>query len=153
MLRFLMQFFWRCCSVAKSCLFASHGWQQAKFPCLSLSLGVCANSCPLTWWCQTTTSSSVTSYPPALNRSQHQGILSNEMALGGQSTGASAAASVLPINIQGWFPLGLTGLISLQSKGLSRVLSSSTVQKHHFLHAQLSLWTNSHIHTWLPEKP
>ena len=68
---------------------------------------------------------------------------------GGQSIGASASASVLPMNIQDWFPLGLTGLISLQSKELSRVFSNTTVQKHQFFGAQLSLWSHSHIHTWL----
>ena len=71
----------------------------------------------------------------------------------GQSIGASASTSVLPMNIQGWFPLGLTGLISLQSKGLSRVFSNSTVQKHQFFDTQPSLWSNSHIYTWLLEKP
>ena len=71
----------------------------------------------------------------------------------GQSTGASASPSVLPMNIQGWFPLGLTGLISLQSKGLSRVFSNTTVQKYQFFGAQPSLWSNSHIHTWLMGKP
>ena len=68
---------------------------------------------------------------------------------GGQSIGVSASASVLPMNIQGWFPLGLTGLIFLQPKGLSRVFSNTTVQKHQFFSAQPSLWSNSHIHTWL----
>ena len=72
---------------------------------------------------------------------------------GGQSIGASASASVLPMNIQGWFPLGLTGLISLMSKGLSRVFSNTTVQKYQFLNAQPSLWSNSHVCTWLLEKP
>ena len=72
---------------------------------------------------------------------------------GGRSIGASALASVLPMNIQDWFPLGWTGLISLKSKGLSRVFSSTTVQKHQFFGAQPSLWSNSHIHTWLLEKP
>ena len=72
---------------------------------------------------------------------------------GGQSIGASASATVLPMNIQDWFPLGLTGLISLLSKGLSRVFSNTTVQKHQFFGAQPSLWSNSHIHTWLLEKP
>ena len=71
---------------------------------------------------------------------------------GGQSIGASASASVLPMNIQGWFPLGLTGLISLQSKGLSRVFSSTTVQKHQFSGSQPSLWSSSHTCTWLLEK-
>ena len=74
-------------------------------------------------------------------------------ASGGQSVGTSASTSVLPMNIQDWYPLGLTGLISLQSKGLSRVFSSTTVQKHQFFRAQVSLWSNSHIHTWLLEKP
>ena len=72
---------------------------------------------------------------------------------GGQSIGASVLASVLPMNIQDWSPLGWTGLISLQSKGLSRVFSNPTVQKHQFFSAQLSLWSNSHIHTRLLEKP
>ena len=92
--------------------------------------------------------------PPALNFSQHQGLLhwlSQLFTLGGQSIGASA--SVLPMNIQCWFPLGLTGLISLQSRGLSRVFSNTTVQKHQFFSAESSLWSNSHICTWLLEKP
>ena len=72
---------------------------------------------------------------------------------GGQSIGVSASASVLSMNIQGWFPLGLTCWISLPSKGLSRVFSSTIVQKHQFFGAQPSLWSNSHIHTWLLEKP
>ena len=83
-------------------------------------------------------------------------VVSNELAWlfqsGGQSIGASYSASVLPMNIQGWFPLGLTVLISLQSKGLSRVFSSTIVKKHQFFSAQPSLWSNSHIHTWLLEK-
>ena len=74
-------------------------------------------------------------------------------ASGGQSIGISALASVLPMNIQDWFPLGWTGWISLQSKGLSRVFSNTTVQKHQFFGFKLSLWSNSHIHTWLLEKP
>ena len=82
-------------------------------------------------------------------------VFSNESVLcsGGQSTGVSASASVFPMNIQDWFPLGLNGLISLKSKGLSRVFSNTTIQKHQFFSAQLSLWSNSHIHTWLLEKP
>ena len=74
-------------------------------------------------------------------------------SLGGQSIGVSASASVLSMNIQDWFPLGWIGWISLQSKGLSRVFSNTTVQKHHFFSTHLSLWSNSHIHTWLLEKP
>ena len=82
-------------------------------------------------------------------------VFSNESVLpsGGQSIGISASASVLPMNTQDWFLLGLTSLISLQSKGLSRVFSNTTVQKHQFFGTQLSLWSNSHIHTWLLEKP
>ena len=91
----------------------------------------------------------------AFNLSQHQGLYqwvssSPQVA---QNIGASGSASVLPMNIQGWFPLGLTCLISLQSKGLSTVFSSTTVRKHQFFSAQPSLWSNSHIHTWLLEKP
>ena len=86
--------------------------------------------------------------PPAVNLSQHQGLFqwvsySNQVA----KAGVSALASVLPMNTQDWFPLGWTGWISLQSKGLSRVFSNATVQKHQFFSAQLSLWSNSHIHT------
>ena len=77
--------------------------------------------------------------------------VSQLFASGGQGIGLSASASVLPMNIQDWFPSGLTGLISLQSKGLSREFSNNTVQKHHFFNVQLSLWTKTHIHTWLLE--
>ena len=91
---------------------------------------------------------------PAFNLSQHQGLYKCQFfASCGQSTGVSASALVFPTNIQDWFPLGLTGLISLQSKGHSRVFSNTTVQNHQFFSAQLSLWSNSHIHTWLLEKP
>ena len=79
--------------------------------------------------------------------------LSQLFTSGGQSIGVSASASVLPINTQDWSPLGWTGWISLQSKGLSRVFSNTTVQKHQFFGAQLSSQSNSHIHTWLMEKP
>ena len=79
--------------------------------------------------------------------------VSQFFASGGQSIEASTLASVLPMNIQDWFPLGLTGLISSQSKGLSKVFSNTRVQKHQFFSAQLSLWSSSHIHTWLLEKP
>ena len=86
---------------------------------------------------------------------QHQGLFKwvKFFASGGQSIGASASASVLSMNIQNWFPLGLTGLISLQSKGLARVFSDTIAQKHQFFNTQLSLWSNSHIHSWLLEKP
>ena len=92
---------------------------------------------------------------PAFNLSQHQGIFSLSWLFtpAGQNIGASASASVLPVNIQGWFPSRLTGLISLLSKRLSRIFSSTTIRKHHFFSTQLSLWSESHIHTWLLEKP
>ena len=79
--------------------------------------------------------------------------ISQFFASGGQSVGVSASTSVFPMNIQVWFPLGWTGLISMKSKGLSRVFSNTTVQKHQFFSTQLSLYSNSHIHTWLLEKP
>ena len=93
--------------------------------------------------------------PPVLNLSQDENSFQwgQLFALSDQSIGASASASVLPMNIQGWFPLGMTGLISLQSKGLARVFSSTTVWKHQFFSTQPSLWSNSSIHTWLLEKP
>ena len=93
---------------------------------------------------------------PALNLSEHQGLfkwVSSLHQVANQSTGISASASDLPVNIQDWSPLGWTGWISLQSKGLSRVFSNTTVQKHQFFGAQLSSQSNSHIHTWPLEKP
>ena len=94
-------------------------------------------------------------FPPAPNPSQHQTIfpMSQLFAWGGQSTGVSALASFLPKNTQDWSPLEWTGWISLQSKGLSRVFSNTTVQKHQFFGAQLSSQSKSHVHTWLLEKP
>ena len=139
------------CSVVSDSL-QPCGLQHTRLPCPLLSPRVCSNSCPLTWWCHPTISSSVTpfSYPQSFPASGSFPV-SQLFTLHGQSTGASA--SILPMNIQGWFPLGLTGLISLQSKGLSRVFSRGTIQKHQFFNTQLSLWSNSHIHTWLLEKP
>ena len=105
-----------------------------------------ANSCLLSRWCHPTISSSVTTFSYCLQSFPASGPfpVSWLLASGGQSIRASGSASVLPINIQGCFPLGLTDLISLLSKGLSRVLSSTTVQKHQFFDTQLSLWSNSH---------
>ena len=91
--------------------------------------------------------------PPALNLCQNQGLFQWVFPSGGQSTGASTSASVLPMNIQGWFPLELTGWIFLQSKRLSRVFSSTRIWKHQFFSTQHFLWSNFHIHTWLLEKP
>ena len=92
--------------------------------------------------------------PPAFDLSQHQGIfpMNQFFASGGQSIETSASSSVFPMNIQDWFLLGLASLISVQSKGLSRVFSNTTVQKHQFFSTQPSLWSNSHIHIWLLEK-
>ena len=90
---------------------------------------------------------------PVLNLSQHQGRSQWVFSSGGQRIGAAASPSGLPMSIQGWFPLGLTGLLFLLSKGLSSVFSSTTVQKHQLFGTQSSIWSKSHIHTWLLEKP
>ena len=112
----------------------------------------CSNSCPLSWWCHPTISFFVVPFSSCLQSFPASGsfLMSWLLVSGGQTTGASA--SVVPMNIRGWFPLGLTGLIFLQSKGLSRVFSNTTLQKHQFFSAQLSFWSNSHIHSWLLEK-
>ena len=127
----------------------------ASLPCPSPSPGACSNSCPLSQWCYPTISSSVVPFSSRLQSfpALRSFPVSWLFASGGQSIGASASASVLPVNIQDWSPLGWTGLITLISKGLSSVFSNTTVQKHQFLGAQPSFWSNSHIHTWLLEKP
>ena len=132
-----------------------HGLQHTRLPCPSPSPRACSSSCPLSRWCHPTISSSVVPFSSCLQSFPASGsfLASQLFASGGQGTGASASASVFPMNIQDWFLLGLTGLILLQSKGLWRVFSNTTVQKHHFFGTQLSLWSNSHIHTWLQEKP
>ena len=132
-----------------------HGLQHARLPCPSPSPGVFENSCALSRWCHPTISSSVLAFFSCLQSFLASGsfLMSRFFASGGQSIGASASTSVLPLNIQDWFPLGLTGLISLLSEGLSRVFSSTTVQKHHFFSIQPSLWSNFHIHNWLLEEP
>ena len=129
-----------------------HGLQHTRLPCPSQPPGVCWNSCPLSWWCHPTISSSIAPFSSCPQSFPASGsfLMSRLFASGGQSIRASASASVLPMNIQGWFPLGLTGLLSLQSKGLSRVFS--TVQKHQFFGDQPSLWSKFHICTWLLEK-
>ena len=118
------------------------------------SPGVCSNSCPLSQWCHPTITSSAALFSSCSQSFPESGSfqMSPCFTSGGRSIGASTLASVLPMNTQGWFPLGLTGLISMLSKELSRVFSSTTVQKHQFCSAQPSLWSNSHIHIWLPEK-
>ena len=132
-----------------------HGLQHTRHSCLSPSLGTCSNSHPLSRWCHPIVSSSVLSFSSCLQSFLELGscLMSQLFISCGQSIGASASASVLPKNIQDWFPLGLTGLISLQSKGLSRVISNTTVQKNQFFSVQLSLESSSDILTWLLEKP
>ena len=127
----------------------SHESQHARLPCPSQAPRASLNSRPLSWWCHQTISSSVIPFSSCLQSCPASGSfpMSQFFASGGQSTGVSATASVLPMNIQDWFPLGLTGLI-LQSKGLSKVFSNTTVQKHQFFGAQLSLCSNSHIHDY-----
>ena len=114
---------------------------HARIPLPSLSPGLCSNSCSLSWWCHPTTSSSVTHFASWLQYfpASESFPVSQLFTKSGQSIEASASSLALPMSIQGWFPLGLTGLISLPSKGLSRVFSNTTVQKHRLFSAQLSL--------------
>ena len=130
-----------------------HGLQHARLPCLSPNPRACSNSCPLNRWCYPTISSSVVPFSSCLQSFPVLGSfpMGQFFASGGQNIGASA--SVPPMNIKDWFPVRLTGLISLWSEGLSKVASNTTVQKHQFFGAQLSLWSSSHISTWLLGKP
>ena len=132
-----------------------HELQHARLPCPSPTPGVYPNPCPLSQWCHPTISSSVVPFSFCLQSFSLSGSfpMSQFFASSGQSIGVSASASVLPVNIQDWYPLGWPSWISLQSKGLSRVFSNTTVQKHQFFGTQLSSPSNSHIHTWLLEKP
>ena len=130
-----------------------HESQHSRPPCSSPTPGVHLNSRPLSQWCHPTISSSVipfSSCPQSFPASES--FQMSQFSSGGQSIRVSASASVLPMNIQDWFPLGWTGWISLVSKGLSRVFSNTTIQKHQFFSAQPSLWSNSHIHIWVLEK-
>ena len=124
-------------------------------PVLHYLLEFTQTQCPLSQWCHPTISSSVAPFSSSSQSFPASGSfpMSQLFASGGQSIGASASASLLPRHIQGWFPLGLTGLISLLSKGLSRVFFNTTVQKHQFFDTQTCLWSSSHICTWLLEKP
>ena len=129
--------------------------QHARPPCSSPTPGVHSDSRPSSQWCHPTISSSVdpfSSCPQSLPASESF-PMSQLFTWGGQSVGVSAAASVLPVNTQDWSPLGWTDWISLKSKGLSRVFSNTTVQKHKFFSGQLSSQSNSHIHTWPLGKP
>ena len=128
--------------------------QYTRPLCPLSSPGACSNLCPLSRWCYPTILSSVIPLSSCLQScpASESFPVSQFFTLGGQSIGASALASVLLMKIQDWFPLVLTGLISWKSKGLSRVFSNTTVQKHQFFGAQRFLWSNSNIHTWLLEK-
>ena len=132
-----------------------HGPQHTRPACPSPTPGVYSNSCPLSWWCHPTISSSVIPFSSRPQSSPASGSfqVSQLFAWGGQSTRVSASTSVLPMNTQDWSPLGWTGWISLQSKGISRVFSNTTLQKHQFFGAQPSSQSNPHIHTWPQEKP
>ena len=132
-----------------------HESQHVRPPCPSPTPGVHSNSCPSSWWCHSAISSSVIPFSSCPQSLPASGSfpLCQLFAWGGQRTGISALASFLPKNTKGWSPLEWTGWISLQSKGLSRVFSNTTVQKHQFFDAQPSSQSNSHIHTWPLEKP
>ena len=142
------------CSVVSESL-PSHGLEHARLPCPSPTPRACSNACLSRRRCHQTISSSVVPFSYCLQSFPASGSfpMSQFFTSGGQSIGASASVSVLLMNIQDWFPLRLIGWISLQFKGLSRVFSNTTVQNHQFFGAWLSLWSNSHILTWLLEKP
>ena len=125
-----------------------HPLPHSRLPYPSQTPGTCSNSCPLSHWCHPTISSSVVPFFFRLQFFPNSASfpLSQFFATGGQSIRASTSASVLPMNIRDWFPLGWTGWISLQSKGLSRVFSNTTVQKHQCFSSQLTLWSLTSIH-------
>ena len=139
------------CSVVSNSL-QPHESQHARHPCPSLTPGVYSNSCPSSRWCHPSISSSVDPFSSCPQSLPASGSfpMSQLFTSGGQSTRASTSTSVLPMNTQDWSPSGWTGWISLQSKGLSRVFSNTTVQNHQFFGAQLSSQSN---HTWPLEKP
>ena len=141
------------CSVVSNSLWL-HGLKHARLPCPSPTPRVYPNSCPLSWSCHSTISSSVVPFS-CLQSSPASGSfpVSQFFPSSGQSIGVSTSALVRPMIIQDWFPLEWTDWISLQSKGLLRVFSSITAQKQQFFGAQLSSQSNSHIHTWPLEKP
>ena len=142
--------------VAQLCpILQPHEWQHTRPPCPSPTPRVHSNSCPLSRWWHPAISSSVIPFSSCPQSLPASGFfpMSELFTRGGQSIGVSASASALPMHTQDWSPLGWTGWISLQSKGLSRVFSNTTVQKHQFFGAQPSSQSNSHIHTWPQEKP
>ena len=143
-------------SVAQSCkTLCNPVYCSTRLPCPSPTPRACSNSCRSSWWCHPTISSSVVPFSCLQSFPASGYFQMSLLCICGQSVGvsASASASVLPMNIQDWSPLGWTGWISLLPKWFSKVVSKSTVQKHQFFSTQLSLYANSHIHTWLLEKP
>ena len=142
------------CSVVSNSL-RPHESQNTRPPCPSSTPRVRSNSCPSSLWCHPAISSCVVPFSSCSQSLPASEFfpMSQLFTWGGQSIGDSASASVLPMNTQVWSPLGWTGWVSLESKGLSRVFSNTTVQKHQFFGAQLSSQFNSHIHTWPLEKP
>ena len=131
-----------------------HGLRHTRLPCPSPIPQASSNSYPLSCWCHSAILSSVVPFSCPQSFPVSGSFLKSQFfTSGGQSIGASASASVHLTIIKDWFPLGLTDLTSLPSKGLSSVFSNTTVQKHQFFSAQLSSQSNSHIHTWLLEKP
>ena len=150
-LNYLLLLLFSHCSVAKSCLTLwPHGLQHTRLLCPLLFPGAGSNSCPLSQWCYLNISFSVAPFSYCLHSYWASGSfpMSQFFTSGGQSTGVSASASVLPMNIQDWFLLELTGLIYLQSKGLSRVFSSTTIRKHQFFTSQPSGTTLTSIHNY-----
>ena len=138
-------------SVTQSCLtlWNPMDCSMPSIPGPSPTPRVYSNSCPLSWWCHRAISSSVTHFTSRRSCPASGSFpMSQFFESGGQNIVVSALASVLPMNILDWFPLGWTGWMSFQPKGLSRVFSNTTVQKHQFFGAQLSSQSNSHIHTW-----
>ena len=138
-----------------------HGLQHARLPCPSPTPGACSNSCPLNRWCHPTVSSSVIPFSSHLQSfpASRSFLMSQFFTSGGQSIGVSASASVLPMNIQGWFPLGWTGLVSLLSKGLSRVFSNPTVNNNtlcnnsYYCYSYTVIMKNRHQQVWVGQQP
>ena len=129
------------------------GLQHARLPCPSSSPGAYSNSCPLSQWCQPTISSSLVPFSSCPQSFPASGSFPVSLLFASDNQSIGVLVSVLWMNIWSWFPLRLTGLISFLSKEPSRVFSSTTVWKHQFFSTQPSLWSNSHICTWLLEKP
>ena len=144
-------------SVTQLCptLLWSHGLQHAGPPCPSPSPRICPSSCPLHWWCHSAISSSDSLFSFCHQSFPASGTfpVSRLFTSDDQNPGASASASVIPMSIQGWSPLRLTGLISLLPKGLSGVFSNTTVQRHQFLGILPSLWSSSFSHMWPLGRP